>query len=123
MAEAGRIKHHIANNVEDLDNTILMVGYCSPNSLGAMLKTGQSTVKIFGQEKIVRAEIAIMDSFSAHADYSEIIELLKCQESEKVKTLFLVHGEYDTQIAFKEKLTLEGFKNIIIPSQSEGFAF
>jgi metallo-beta-lactamase family protein len=123
MAEAGRIKHHIANNVEDPDNTILMVGYCSPNSLGAMLKTGQPTVKIFGQEKIVKAEIAIMDSFSAHADYSEIIELLKCQDSEKVKTLFLVHGEYDTQKAFKEKLTLEGFKNIIIPSQSEGFVF
>ena len=123
MAEAGRIKHHIANNVEDSDNTILMVGYCSPNSLGAMLKTGQPTVKIFGEEKIVRAEIAIMDSFSAHADYSEIIGLLKCQDSLKVKTLFLVHGEYKTQVEFKEKLKAEGFKNIIIPSQAESFAF
>lgn len=123
MAEAGRIKHHIANNVENPNNTILMVGYCSPNSLGAMLKTGQSTVKIFGEEKIVKAEIAIMDSFSAHADYSEIIELLKCQDPSKVKTLFLVHGEYKTQLAFKEKLTAEGFKNIIIPNQGEGFAF
>lgn len=123
MAEAGRIKHHIANNVEDPDNTILMVGYCSPNSLGAMLKTGQPTVKIFGEEKIVRAEIAIMDSFSAHADYSEIIGLLKCQDSLKVKTLFLVHGEYKTQVEFKEKLKAEGFKNIIIPSQAESFAF
>jgi metallo-beta-lactamase family protein len=123
MAEAGRIKHHIANNVEDPDNTILMVGYCSPNSLGAMLKTGQPTVKIFGEEKIVRAEIAIMDSFSAHADYSEIIGLLKCQDPLKVKTLFLVHGEYKTQVEFKEKLKAAGFKNIIIPNQTESFAF
>lgn len=123
MAEAGRIKHHIANNVENPDNTILMVGYCSPNSLGAMLKTGQPTVKIFGHEKIVKAEIAIMDSFSAHADYSEIIALLKCQDSSKVKNLFLVHGEYDTQKSFKEKLMAEGFNNVIIPDQAESFAF
>jgi metallo-beta-lactamase family protein len=123
MAEAGRIKHHIANNIEDPDNTILMVGYCSPNSLGAMLKNGQPTVKIFGNEKIVKAEVAIMDSFSAHADYSEIIDLLKCQNPSKVKTVFLVHGEYDTQKSFKEKLFSEGFKNIIIPSQAESFEF
>jgi metallo-beta-lactamase family protein len=123
MAEAGRIKHHIANNVEEPDNTILMVGYCSPNSLGAMLKTGQPTVKIFGQEKIVNAEIAIMDSFSAHADYSEIIGLLKCQDPSKVKSLFLVHGEYKTQQAFKEKLNAEGFKNIVIPDHAESFVF
>jgi metallo-beta-lactamase family protein len=122
MAEAGRIKHHIANNVENPNNTILMVGYCSPNSLGAMLKTGQPTVKIFGLEKIVKAEIAIMDSFSAHADYSEIIGLLKCQDSSKVKNLFLVHGEYKTQVSFKEKLIAEGFKDVIIPNQAEGFA-
>jgi metallo-beta-lactamase family protein len=122
MAEAGRIKHHIANNVENRNNTILMVGYCSPNSLGAMLKTGQPTVKIFGLEKIVKAEIAIMDSFSAHADYSEIIGLLKCQDPSKVKNLFLVHGEYKTQVSFKEKLIAEGFRDVIIPNQAEGFA-
>ncbi|HLO45600.1 MAG TPA: MBL fold metallo-hydrolase [Leadbetterella sp.] len=123
MAEAGRIKHHIANNIENPDNTILMVGYCSPNSLGAQLKTGQPTVKIFGEEKIVKAHVAIMDSFSAHADYSEIIDLLKCQNSEEVKTLFLVHGEYETQKSFKEKLLQEGFKNVIIPAQKEAFVF
>jgi metallo-beta-lactamase family protein len=123
MAEAGRIKHHIANNVENPDNTILMVGYCFPNSLGAQLKTGHSVVKIFGEEKIVKAEVAVMDSFSAHADYSEIIDLLKCQDAKQIKTAFLVHGEYDTQIEFKEKLKAEGFKNVVIPSQAESFAF
>jgi len=121
MAEAGRVKHHIANNVENPKNTILMVGYCSPNSLGYALKSGRSSVNIFGDEKIVKARIAIMDSFSAHADYSEIIELLKCQNAALVKKLFLVHGEIETQTSFKEKLMTEGFQNILIPSQGESF--
>jgi metallo-beta-lactamase family protein len=120
MAEAGRIKHHIANNIENARNTILMVGYCSPNSLGQLLKSGEPIVKIFGEEKFVKAEIAIMDSFSAHADYSEMIGLLKCQDPHKVKKLFLVHGEIETQTEFKKKLEAEGFKNILIPAQGEG---
>lgn len=121
MAEAGRVKHHIANNVENPKNTILMVGYCSPNSLGYALKSGRSSVNIFGDEKIVKARIAIMDSFSAHADYSEIIEILKCQNAALVKKVFLVHGEIETQTSFKEKLMNEGFQNILIPSQGESF--
>ncbi len=120
MAEAGRIKHHIANNVENPRNTILMVGYCSPNSLGHQLKSGEPIVKIFGEEKYVKAEVAIMDSFSAHADYTEIIDLLKCQDPHKVKKLFLVHGEIETQTEFKKKLEAEGFKNVMIPAQGEG---
>jgi metallo-beta-lactamase family protein len=119
MAEAGRIKHHIANNVQNAQNTILMVGYCSPNSLGHALKSGEKIVRIFGEEKAVIAEVAIMDSFSAHADYSEIIDLLQCQDASKVKNLFLVHGEIETQTAFKEKLNTAGFANVIIPSQGE----
>ncbi|MFN8428972.1 MAG: MBL fold metallo-hydrolase [Spirosomataceae bacterium] len=119
MAEAGRIKHHIANNVENARNTILMVGYCSPNSLGQQLKSGEPIVKIFGEEKFVKAEIAIMDSFSAHADYTEMIGLLKCQDPQKVKKLFLVHGEIETQTEFKKKLEVEGFKNVVIPAQGE----
>lgn len=121
MAEAGRIKHHIANNIENARNTILMVGYCSPNSLGHQLKSGEPIVKIFGEEKFVKAEVAIMDSFSAHADYTEIIDLLKCQDPQRVKKLFLVHGEIETQTEFKKKLEAEGFKNILIPAQGESF--
>jgi metallo-beta-lactamase family protein len=119
MAEAGRVKHHIANNVENPKTTILMVGYCSPNSLGHALKTGEKTVNIHGQEKVVRAEIAIMDSFSGHADYSEIITYLKCQNPTKVKNVFLVHGEIETQTAFKAHLQEAGFSNVYIPSHHE----
>jgi metallo-beta-lactamase family protein len=119
MAEAGRVKHHIANNVENPANTVLMVGYCSPNSLGYALKSGEKTVQIFGLEKIVRARIAVMDSFSAHADYSEMIDHLLCQDPAKVKQLFLVHGEIETQTAFKEKLHEAGFPNVYIPNHKE----
>lgn len=119
MAEAGRIKHHIANNVEDRKNTILIVGYCSPNTLGAQLKAGNSTVKIFGEDKLVRADVEVMDSFSAHADYKEMMEYLSCQKVEKVKNLFLVHGEIKTQEAFREKLLGQGFRKVTIPAQGE----
>lgn len=119
MAEAGRVKHHIANTVEDAKNTILMVGYCSPNSLGHALKTGEKTVQIHGQEKTVRAEVAIMDSFSAHADYQEIIAHLSCQDPKKVSCIYLVHGEIETQTAFKARLQDAGFGNVYIPAHHE----
>lgn len=121
MAEAGRIKHHIANNIENVNNTILMVGYCSPNSLGHAIKSGEKTVKIFGLEKQVKANVAIMDSFSGHADYSEMIDYLLCQNPEKIKTLFLVHGELDSQEAYKIRLNKVGFNNVMIPSHGQSF--
>ncbi|WP_298354182.1 MBL fold metallo-hydrolase RNA specificity domain-containing protein [Runella sp.] len=121
MAEAGRIKHHIKNNILDPDNTIMLVGYCSPDSLGGALKRGDAEVKIFGETFSVRARVEVMDSFSAHADYTELIQFLKCQDPRQVKTLFLVHGEYENQIAFKQKLEAEGFRNIEIPEQGQGF--
>jgi metallo-beta-lactamase family protein len=121
MAEAGRIKHHIKNNILDPDNTIMLVGYCSPDSLGGALKRGDAEVKIFGEAFSVRARVEVMDSFSAHADYTELIQFLKCQDPLQVKTLFLVHGEYENQLAFKHKLEAEGFHNIEIPEQGQGF--
>lgn len=121
MAEAGRIKHHIKNNILDPDNTIMLVGYCSPDSLGGALKRGDAEVKIFGETFSVRARVEVMDSFSAHADYFELIQFLKCQDPLKVKTLFLVHGEYENQVVFKHKLEAEGFHHIEIPEQGQGF--
>jgi metallo-beta-lactamase family protein len=119
MAEAGRIKHHIKNNVEKASTTILLVGYCSPQSLGAVLKSGATEVRIFGETFKVNAHIEIMDSFSGHADYSEMIQYLACQDASKVKKLFLVHGEIDSQLVFKNRLKKVGFQEIFIPMQGE----
>lgn len=121
MAEAGRIKHHIKNNIEKPSTTILLVGYCSPGSLGAILKTDPKEVRIFGEEFTVRADIEIMDSFSAHADYNEMIKHLSCQDASKVNKLFLVHGEIDNQIMFKNRLIKVGFEQIFIPAQGESY--
>ncbi|UBM57743.1 MBL fold metallo-hydrolase [Marinilongibacter aquaticus] len=121
MAEAGRIKHHIKNNCEDSRNTILIVGYCSPSSLGYQIKNKAEKIRVFGEDLELNANVEVMDSFSAHGDYEEIIDYLKCQEASKVKTLFLVHGEIETQRIFKDKLHAEGFNNVEIPSQGQGF--
>ncbi len=121
MAEAGRIKHHIANHITDPKCAVLFVGYCSPEGLGGQLKAGKKEVRIFGAEYEVKCQIFIMDSFSAHADYNEIIQYLDCQNKAEVKSVFLVHGEYDTQIAFKKRLQDIGWGNIEIPEMKQEF--
>ncbi len=116
MAEAGRIKHHLRNNIENPTTTVLMVGYCSPESLGGAIKNGEKEVRIFGEVCKVNASVAVMDSFSGHGDYNEMIQFLACQNPALVKRTFLVHGDYESQIAFKFKLEDLGFGHIDIPS-------
>ncbi len=121
MAEAGRVKHHIANNIENPNNTILLVGYCTPESLGGQLKAGQKLVRIFGEERKVIANVQSLEYYSSHADYEEIFTYLKSQNKSKIKKLFLVHGEKETQEIFKSKLEAKGYKNIFIPALRERF--
>jgi len=117
MAEAGRVKHHISNNIENSRNAILMTGYCEPNSLGGRLLTGAKEVGIFGIEHEVHAEIGQIKSMSAHGDYEDLSQWLACQDARSVKKLFLVHGEYDEQIALKNRLIKKGFMDIEIPER------
>ncbi|GAA4407634.1 MBL fold metallo-hydrolase [Nibrella viscosa] len=119
MAEAGRIKHHIKNNIGDARNTILLVGYAAPNTLGGALKRGDWRVKIFGETYDVKAKVEVMDSFSAHGDYQEMIQYLACQNPAQVKKMFLVHGEYERQLVFKNKLEAAGFRHVEIPDMLE----
>lgn len=115
MADAGRVKHHIMNNIGDQKNTILLVGYCEPGSLGGRLANGAAQVKIFGEMYEVKAEVGQMRSMSAHGDYEDLCQFLACQDASQVKTLFLVHGEYDVQQDFAYRLMRKGFKDVIIP--------
>lgn len=115
MAEAGRIKHHIANNIEDSRNKILLTGYCEPQSLGGRLKKQPAAVKIFGREHIVKAAIEEITSLSAHGDYEDLSQWLACQDPRQVKKIFLVHGEYDVQERFKERLVRKGYDDVEIP--------
>lgn len=116
MAEAGRVKHHIANNIANPANTILIVGYCSPTSLGARIQQpGLREISIFGDMHPVNADIRRIEAFSGHGDYSEMIDYLSCQNPEQLSRIFLVHGEYESQEFYREELKKKGFKNIDIP--------
>lgn len=121
MIEAGRIKHHIKNNISDKRNTILIVGYCAPNSIGGKLMAKESNVRIFGEEYEVKADVEIISSFSAHADYKEMMEYLSCQDKTKIKKLFLVHGDYEVQQDFKTMLQKAGYGTIEIPEEKQVF--
>ena len=121
MAEAGRVKHHIRNNIGNVKNTILMVGYCEPSSLGGRLLAGQKVVEIFRDEYDVKAEVRSIKSMSAHGDYEDLLKLLSGQDPEKVKQLFLVHGEYEVQQNFASRLKDAGFKHVAIPEYHQEY--
>ncbi|WP_426326439.1 MBL fold metallo-hydrolase RNA specificity domain-containing protein [Pedobacter sp. R-06] len=121
MAEAGRVKHHIRNNIGNQKNTILMVGYCEPKSLGGRLIAGQKVVEIFRDEYEVKAEVRSIKSMSAHGDYEDLLQFLSGQDPAKVKQLFLVHGEYEVQQHFAGKLKDAGFKHVAIPEYHQVF--
>lgn len=121
MAEGGRVRHHIRNNIGNRKNTILMVGYASPGSLAGQLALGKHKVWMFRQEYDVVAEIRSIQSMSAHGDYEDLLQFLDCQDPQLVKQLFLVHGEYDVQQKFAQRLKDKGFKHIAIPQYHQEF--
>lgn len=115
MMEAGRIRHHLKNNLADPNSSVLITGYCEPSTLGGLLLNGAEKVVIMGEEIPVKAEILLMKEYSAHADYSDIAKFLHCQEKEKVKKIFLVHGEKPVMHQLKQDLEELGYQNIEIP--------
>ena len=100
MCEAGRVLHHLRNNIGDEKNTILAVGYMAENTLGRRIVDGESPVKIFGEEYIVRAEVKVLNTFSAHADRKDLLAFVKKCGS-KLKRVFIVHGEEDQSLALQ----------------------
>lgn len=119
MAEAGRVKHHILHGIEYPKNTILIVGYCEPQSLGGRLMNGATEVSIFGKRFQVNAEVGVIKSMSAHGDYEDMFQWLACQDPKAVEKMFLVHGDYDVQMNFRDKLVKKGFLDIEIPHQHQ----
>ncbi len=114
MMNAGRVKHHLYHNIDQEKNTFLIVGYCSPGTPGGMLRANAAALKLFGHWKIVKANVEVMDSFSAHADQKELRQFLANQKN-SARKVFLVHGNSDAQNVFSEKLQEDGFNDVIIP--------
>lgn len=105
MCEAGRILHHLANNIENPKNTIIFVGYNAENTLGRRICDGLPKVPILNGWYNVRAHIEKIDSFSGHADNSELIDYFnKIHQSKKLKNVWLIHGEIGQQQALQKNL-------------------
>ena len=119
MAEAGRVKHHIMNNIDNPRNRILLTGYCEPHSLGAKLVRGDQRVRIFREEYDVKASVAQIRSMSAHADYDDLCQFLACQSPHLVRTLFIVHGEPSVMEEFQHRLEKKGYKDVIRPAMHQ----
>jgi len=118
MCEAGRILHHLANNIENERNTILIVGYMAQNTLGRKLVERWQEVKIFGEPYRLKAEVVVLNAFSAHADRDELTAYLEAL-APRPERVFLVHGEEDQTLGLVEHLQHRGFENVEAPHQGE----
>jgi metallo-beta-lactamase family protein len=118
MAEAGRILHHLKNNIENPRNTVLIVGWQAPDTLGRRLKEQQKQVRIFGALYDVRAEIDTIDGLSAHAGQDLLVEYAAAVK-DRAKQIYLVHGEPEVAAVFKEKLREQGMVNVEYPAWRE----
>lgn len=119
MCENGRILHHLKNNIEDPKNTIMIVGYMAQDTLGRKIKEQQKIVNIFGDPYHLRAEVAVMDVFSGHADRSDLLDYISNVKG--LKKIFLVHGEEEQGAKFKEFLGENGFHDVEQPGMGDEF--
>jgi len=119
MCEAGRIRHHLKNNIGDPGNLILFIGYCAEHTLGAQILAGQTPVNIFGEPHEVRARIASVDAYSGHADKNELRRYVEAVTGD-IKTISVIHGEASQALAFAD--TLRGMKpkaNVVVPEYKQ----
>jgi len=114
MAEAGRILHHLRNNIEDPRNTVLIVGWQAPYTLGRRLAEREKRIKIFGEAFTRRAEVATIGGLSAHAGQDMLVEYALTVK-DQVRKVFLVHGEEKSAMALKEKLAEEQLSQVYYP--------
>lgn len=114
MCEAGRILHHLKNNIEDERNTILIVGFMAAHTLGRRIADRDPEVKIFGQPYSLKAEVKILNTFSAHADYKETLKYVGKLNMDRLKKIFLVHGEDDALNNLKHEMMNIGVKDVQI---------
>lgn len=121
MCEAGRVLYHLANEISNERNTILIVGYMAENTLGRRIRDGAEEVKILGDMYTVNAKVEQINAFSAHADYTEMTGWLKAIDTSRLKKIFLVHGEKDAQKFFTEYLHTNGFPNVATVKYDETY--
>jgi metallo-beta-lactamase family protein len=118
MCEAGRILHHLVHNIEDSRNTVMIVGYQAPNTLGRRLVEKRPEVRVLDHVLKLRAEIVVLNGFSSHADHQDLLDYYRPLAG-KVKKVRLVHGEEPQATALAEALRKEGFVDVSAPAPGE----
>jgi metallo-beta-lactamase family protein len=120
MAEAGRVLHHLKNNVEDRRNTVLIVSFQAEHTLGRRIAEKWPRVRIFGEEYDLRAEVRVIDAFSAHADRGELLEWI-AHTASALKGVFVVHGEEQESLALADGIKGLGVPEIMVPRRGQRF--
>jgi metallo-beta-lactamase family protein len=120
MCEAGRILHHLRAGIEDEKNTVMIVGYQAPHTLGRRLVEKRARVKIFGVERDRRAEVVVLNGFSAHADQKDLLSYAaKTKERGPLERVVLVHGDPKPQQVLADKLKAQGIDRVAIPAPGD----
>jgi len=115
MAETGRILHHLKNNIENSKNTVLIVSWQAPHTLGRRLAEREEIIKIFGEKYTRRAQIATIGGLSAHGDQNMLMDYALATKH-RVKKIFLVHGEERGAKPLMEKLGNAGLSDVFFPA-------
>lgn len=119
MAEAGRIRHHLKNNIGDNKNLVLFIGYCAEHTLGAQILSGRDPVNIFGEPHAVRAKIASIDAWSGHADKHELRRYVEAIQGD-IKKISVIHGEAEQALAFAETLRkMKPTAQVVVPEYKQ----
>ena len=119
MAEAGRIRHHLKNNIGDKKNLLLFIGYCAEGTLGNQITNGKTPVNIFGEPFDVRAKVVSLDTYSGHADKNELKSYVE-KTSGTFKRIFCIHGEEDSCLAHAETLrAMKPKAQVLVPEYQQ----
>ncbi len=121
MCEAGRILHHLRNNIEDPKNIVLIVGYMAENTLGRRIAERHRDVKIFGNFVSLRSKVVEIEALSAHADEAEMLEYFHSCGASNIRHAFCVHGETEALSHFSKSLLASGMQNVSVPTPGQVF--
>lgn len=119
MCEAGRILHHLRHNIEDPKSTIMIVGFCAPHTLCRRIVERRREVRVFGETYRLRANVEVMNAYSAHADEPELVRFVSHLDPGRLKRIFLVHGDPPRQLALFDALKSAGYEHAHGPVRGE----
>jgi metallo-beta-lactamase family protein len=121
MAETGRILHHLANNISDPKNTVMIVSFMAEHTLGRRIVERAPEVKIFGLMVPLKARVVTLNGFSAHAGRDELLEYFGRLDRKRLQKVFIVHGESVQSEALLEGISQTGMKNALIPEEGKAY--